>query len=295
MRVERDPERPLLLDGAMGTQLIERGLRVREECPEAWNLERPDDIRAVHTAYVNVGVDAIQTNTFGGTRPRLKRFGRDAQLRILLRAGVALARECAGGRLVLGSLGPTGETIPLSGAGDLGWLEEAFAESAAELVGEGVDGIHLETFFHPVELEAAIRGVRSATSVPVIASMTLMPGASGLETPHGVPVARMIKAIDIAQPDAVGVNCSIEGERMLAAVKHLRDVLSLPVWAKPQAKLSQKCVGAKPQETPEAFARNAVALARAGASAVGGCCGTGPDELSALRHALDAAWSKVAS
>jgi methionine synthase I (cobalamin-dependent) len=125
--------------------------------------------------------------------------------------------------------------------------------------------------------------------------MTLMPGASGLETPHGVPIAKMLKAIESGQPDAVGVNCSIEGERMLAAVEHLREATSLPVWAKPQAKLSQKCVGGRPQETPEQFARHAVTLARAGASAVGGCCGTGPEELSALRRALDAAWSKVAS
>jgi methionine synthase I (cobalamin-dependent) len=295
MRVERDPERPLLLDGAMGTELIARGLRVREEAPEAWNLERPDDVRAVHAGYVAVGVDVLQTNTFGATRPRLKRFGREQQLRDLIRAGVSLARDASAGRLVLGSLGPTGETLPLSGAGDLGWVEEAFAEATTELAGEGVDGIHLETFFHPVELEAAIRGARSATSLPVIASMTLMPGASGLETPHGVPLSRMIKAIEAAQPDAVGVNCSIEGERMLAAVEQLRDAVSLPVWAKPQAKLSQKCVGAKPQETPEAFARHAVNLARAGASAVGGCCGTGPEELAALRRALDLAWSKVAS
>jgi methionine synthase I (cobalamin-dependent) len=295
MRLDRDPERPLLLDGAMGTQLIARGMRVREECPEAWNLDRPDDVRAVHAGYIDAGVDAIQTNTFGATRPRLKRFGQEQRLRDLIRAGVSLARSSAAGRLVLGSLGPTGETLPLTDAGDLAWLTDAFAEATTELAGEGVDAIHLETFFHPVELEAAIRGVRSATSLPVIASMTLMPGASGLETPHGVPLAKMLKAVAAGQPDAVGVNCSIEGERMLAAVEQLRDATTLPVWAKPQAKLSQKCVGAKPQETPDQFARYAVTLARAGAAAVGGCCGTGPEELAALRHALDAAWSKVAS
>src|SRR3954454_2058509 len=148
----------------MGTQLIARGMRVRQECAEAWNLERPDDVRAIHASYVTLGVDAVQTNTFGATRPRLKRFNRDGQLRDLIRAGVTLARESASGRLVIGSLGPTGETVPLAGDADLAWLTEAFAEATSELAGEGVDAIHLETFFHPVELEAAIRGVRSATS-----------------------------------------------------------------------------------------------------------------------------------
>src|SRR5438034_11275166 len=100
MRLERHPERPFLLDGAMGTELIARGLRVREECPEAWNLDRPDDVRAVHAAYIAAGADAVHTNTFGGTRPRLTRFGKQDQLRPILLAAVRLAREAAPGRLV---------------------------------------------------------------------------------------------------------------------------------------------------------------------------------------------------
>ena len=296
MRLDRDPERPLLLDGAMGTQLIARGLRVREECPEAWNLDRPDEVRSVHAGYAAVGVDAVQTNTFGATRPRLKRFGLDDRLRPIILAAVQLAREAAPGRLVIGSLGPTGETVPLSGSGNLGWLEDAFAESTALLAEAGVDAIHLETMFHPRELESAVRGAQSgAADLPVVASITLMPGVTGLETPHGVPVAKMLKAVEASSPDGVGVNCSIEGERMLAAVELLRQSTSLPVWAKPQAKIPQKCVTGRPSESPEQFARHALSLARAGASAIGGCCGTGPAELAALRQALDAAYSKVAS
>jgi methionine synthase I (cobalamin-dependent) len=280
----------------MGTQLIARGMRVREECPEAWNLERPDDVRSVHAAYAAVGVDAVQTNTFGATRPRLKRFGKDGLQRELVRAAVTLAREGAPGRLVIGSLGPSGETVPLSGAGDLGWLSDAFAEAAALLVEAGVDAIHLETLFHPLELEAAVRGVRScAGDVPIVASMTLMPGVTGLESPHGVPIKKMLKAVESSAPDAVGVNCSVEGERMLAAVEALCEATDLPVWAQPQAKIPQKCVTGRPSESPQQFARHALALARAGAAAVGGCCGTGPDELAALKQVIDAAYSQVAS
>src|SRR3954469_3282082 len=102
MLLHRDPTCPLLLDGAMGTELIARGLRVREECPEAWNVERPDEVRAVHAAYIAAGAEAIQTNTFGGTRPRLTRFGKQDQLRPLLLAAVRLAHEAAEGRAVIG-------------------------------------------------------------------------------------------------------------------------------------------------------------------------------------------------
>jgi 5-methyltetrahydrofolate--homocysteine methyltransferase len=296
LRLDRDTERALLLDGAMGTELIARGLRVREECPESWNRNRPDEVRSIHAAFAAAGAEAVQTNSFGGTRPRLARFGLADQLRPLLLAAVRLAREGAPGLEVIGSLGPTGETLPLGNQPDLGWLEGTYAESASLLAEGGVDAIHLETQFHPTELTAAIRGTRAgAPSLPIVASMTLMPGATGLETPHGVPFAKMVRAVEAGEPDAVGVNCSIEGERMLAAVEALRDALPLPIWAKPQAKMSPKCVTPRSSETPDIFARHAMALVRAGASAIGGCCGVSPNMLLALRRALDASRIERAS
>jgi 5-methyltetrahydrofolate--homocysteine methyltransferase len=142
--------------------------------------------------------------------------------------------------------------------------------------------------FHPGELEHAVHGSRrGAPGLPLVASMTVMPGASGLETPHGVPIRRMVRAVQSCAPDAVGVNCSIEAERMLAAVVELRTQLPMPVWARPQAKLSQKCATPRSTETAEQFAQHALALARAGAAAVGGCCGVGPSGIAALRAALD--------
>jgi methionine synthase I (cobalamin-dependent) len=280
----------------MGTELIARGLRVREECPEAWNLERPDEVRAIHAAYVAAGAEVIQTNSFGGTRPRLARFGRERDQRALLLAAVKLAHEAAPGLPIVGSLGPSGETLPLGGAPELGWLEEAYAEAARLLVEGGIDALHLETQFHPAELEAAVRGARAgAPGLPIIASMTLMPGVTGLETPHGVPIAKMIRAALASPPDAIGVNCSVEAERMTAAVVALKEALPLPVWARPQAKVSQKCATFRSSETPETFARQALALAHAGAAAIGGCCGIGPDGIAALHRALQAEGAKVAS
>lgn len=296
MRLDRDPARAVLLDGAMGTELIARGMRLRAECPEAWNLERPDDVRAVHAAYAAGGAEAVQTNTFGALRPRLRRFERDAAIRDIIVTAVRLAREGAPGLPIIGSLGPSGETLPLSGRPDLAWLEEAYAEAAGLLAGEGVSLIHLETMFHPLELEVALRGARAgAGALPIVASMTLMPGVTGLETPHGVPITKMIRAVEAGGADAVGVNCTVEAERMLPAVQALREALALPVWAKPQAKVSQKCATGRSSESPEAFARHAVELVRAGASAIGGCCGIGPERLAALRHALDAHYAQAAS
>jgi methionine synthase I (cobalamin-dependent) len=285
-----DPRHPLLLDGAIGTELIARGLRVRQDCPEAWNLERPDDVRAIHAAYAAAGADALQTNSFGATRPRLARFGRETQVRELARAAARLAREAAPRCLVLGSLGPSGETLPLAGKPDLAWLEDDYAAAAAALVEGGVDAIHVETQFHPGELEAAVRGARAgAGGRPVFVSMTLIAGVSGLETPHGVPLERMLRAVAEAAPDAVGVNCSVDGERMRPMVEALRAATSLPILAKPQAKISEKCASGRSSESPEVFAAHARALIDAGAAAVGGCCGVGPDGIAALRRAVDAA------
>jgi 5-methyltetrahydrofolate--homocysteine methyltransferase len=291
VRVDRPDGRPLLLDGAMGTELIARGLQVRHDCPEAWNVDRADDVRAVHASHAQAGAELVQTNTFGATRPRLARFGLEGRQRELIAAAVRLAREGAPGLPVVGSLGPSGETLPLDGGGRVDQLEDAFAEAADLLAGAGAEAIHIETQFHPGELSAAVRGAKKS-GLPVIASMSLMPGASGLETPHGVPAARMIRAVEAAEPDAVGVNCAIEGERMRAAVELLRAAFKLPIWAKPQAKMSPKCVVPKSEETPENFARWALELVEAGASAVGGCCGVGASGIAALRLALDDAAPK---
>jgi 5-methyltetrahydrofolate--homocysteine methyltransferase len=289
MRLDRDVVRPLLLDGAIGTELIARGLRVRQDCPESWNLDRPEDVRSIHQAYVEAGSKVVQTNTFGATRPRLSRFGMETRQREIIRAAVELARSA--GVAVWGSLGPTGETLPLSG-GDLQPIVDAYAEAANLLAEAGVDAVHLETQFHAGELEAAILGAR-ACGKPVFASMTLMPGISGLETPHGVPITKMIRAAEAA--DAVGVNCSVEAERMLRAVEQLREALPLPIIAKPQAKLSDKCATGRSSESPEAFARHAAKLVSAGAIAIGGCCGVGPAGIAALNAELRKEAEKWAS
>lgn len=262
----------------MGTELIARGLEVARESADSWNLKRPDDVRAVHAAYVAAGADVVLTNTFGLASPRVANTDK-AEVAL---AGVALARA-AGARRIWGSLGPAGDPQADFGrAGDL-------------LANAGVEAILLETFFDAAELARALDALL-VLGLPIIASVTVTVGDQGLQTPIGTPLHRMAKVFDKRRPDAVGVNCSLDAERMAAAIEALAALTDLPVLAKPQAKQSQRCLSPKdPAEgskTTSWFTRHALELVRRGATAVGGCCGIGPTFITALRQSVDSvvAW-----
>jgi 5-methyltetrahydrofolate--homocysteine methyltransferase len=289
MWLDQTAPRPFLLDGAMGTELIARGLRVREECPEAWNLHRPEDVLAVHMGYVRAGAEAIQTNSFGGLRHRLERHGLADRVAELNRLAAELAREAAGPAVrVIGSLGPSGEAISPTAAKA---LAHAYAEAAAGLADGGAMLIHLETMLHPVELAAAVKGVRQgAPELPVVVSISVAPGENALATPVGVPLDRMVRALEEAAPEGAGVNCSLEADRIAVVVRRLHERLAMPIWARPQAKVPRKCVGGMVAEAPERFAQQALGLFAEGAVAIGGCCGVGPAAIAELRRQRDAAF-----
>lgn len=267
-----------VLDGAMGTELIARGLDVRSDIAERWVLDRPDEVAAIHRAYVQAGAQAIQTCTFGALRSRLAPHGLQHRVADLCRQGVSLARQAAEGRAVIASLGPTGLARP--GATDADQIRAEIAEAAAHL--GGADAIHLETQYAPEELIAAAAGVRAASDRPLVVSITVTTGPTGLETPHGVPIARMIRALETAAPDAIGVNCSLDADRIRGAVERLVDADLGPVFARPQARVSEKCATGQSSEAPTRFAERAARLFELGAAAVGGCCGTSPASIAAL-------------
>jgi 5-methyltetrahydrofolate--homocysteine methyltransferase len=278
-----------VLDGGMGTALIARGLDVRREPTEAWNLDRGDAVREVHRRFVAVGCRVIQTNTFGGNRLRLRTFGREGELEAMNRAAVDHAIAEARDAIVVGSMGPSGLAPQPEGTADLHELEDAFAEQAAALVGAGLRLLHLETFSHPKELRAALRGVRAgAPGTAVIGSFACM-GMTGsgriaagaaLRTPAGFTADAMINVLIEEAADGVGVNCCIAPEAMRPLVVALARA-GVPIVAQPipapegQAPL-----------LPGEFALGVVDLFDAGAAAVGGCCGTGPGDLEAVRVAL---------
>jgi 5-methyltetrahydrofolate--homocysteine methyltransferase len=275
---------PRLWDGAIGTELIARGLRLEREPPEAWNLRRPDEVRALHGRYLAAGAEVIQTNTFGGSRPRLEKAGLDGELRAIQREAVSLARA-AGARTLVGSLGPTGiDPFASDAAARIG---AAYEEQLGELAAAGVDGIHLETMYHPVEALAGLAAARRvAPSLPVIVSATFALGDLGFQTPLGVPLRAMVEPLRDAEPDALGLNCSLEARKMLGALRALRELTELPLLVQPQAgEPSVGCKGERRGDDPARFSRDVLALVDEGADAVGGCCGAGPDHVALLaRH-----------
>lgn len=280
----------MLLDGAMGTELMNAGLKPRDEPAELWNRTRPADVQRVYRAYFEAGADAVQTNSFGGNRMRLAAFDRGTaqpgEVRALNVAAALLAREVRpDGRFVIGSIGPTGAIPPPEGRADLSELEDAFAEQAMALAEGGVDLLHLETFYHPKESRAALRGVRlGAPGLKVVASMTCKVATGGYVTPIGFAPDVMLSVFLEEEADAVGCNCTMSPAHMIDLVRAIRARIpaEMPLFAKPTT-----MTGPVGLVSSKQLAVGGLALLAAGATAVGGCCGTSPADIAAMRHAID--------
>lgn len=295
---------PVVWDGAVGTALIEQGLDLATAAPETWLHARPEAVQAVHAGFAASGCDVIQTNSFGLLRllgrggpgaggPAARELSArelDAH-RALARRSVELAqagaRSVAAAPLVVGSLGPPGPFDP----GQAGALEDAVAALAEEFAAAGAAALHLETFYEPAALRAAVAGVHAAnTRLPLFVSVTLSVGQSGLETPLGTPLSRMLRELERTPPELIGVNCGLTARRMRKAVQALREWAGarIPVLAQPQVgQTGPDCKRPAAPESPERFAADALVLRADGADAIGGCCGATAAHLRALRTALD--------
>ena len=277
----------LVADGAWGTELSARGLAAGT-APEAWNLENPDGVRAVAAAYVEAGADILLTNTFGGSRPKLAKAGLEEHAEKINRRGAELSREAAGGKaLVFASVGPTGEfMVPLGIRGE-DEMVEVFAEQARALAGGGADGIVIETMTDMGETLAALRAAKDNTDLPVVACLTFDKGPAGYATMMGVRPERAAEELTAAGADAVGANCGAGVENMVEIAALLGAATGLPLWTKPNAGLPELINGQTVfRQTPEDFAALVPALVAAGARVVGGCCGTTPEHVRAIRAAL---------
>lgn len=281
---KRRAGRPLLLDGGVGSELIARGL-APDGSPERWNLERPEQVAEVHRGFVTAGSEVLQTNTFGGNALALARHGLADQVAAINEAGARLARE-AGPLRVAGNMGPSGLLFPPQGEAEPDALERVFAEQATALAAAGVDYLALETMFDLREALSAVRGAATA-GLPVTVCLTLVRTESGFQTPLGDPLAEALQQLAAAGATAVGANCSGGSGDLLAATPALLAATSLPVIVKPNAGLPEPTPGGFVyRQDPEDFARDVTAAARAGAAAVGGCCGAGPAFIAALARRL---------
>jgi 5-methyltetrahydrofolate--homocysteine methyltransferase len=297
LRERLDSRRLLVADGAWGTRLQERGLEAGE-CPELWNVDRPRDVRAVAEEYLAAGSDLVLTNTFGGSPLMLRRHGLAERTEELNAAGARLSLEAvqaAGGRaLVAASVGPTGELpAPLGMVGEEE-LEEGFRRQVRAVLEAGVRIVCVETMIDLTEACCAVRGARRAArelglAVEVMATLTYGPTPSGYRTAMGVDVPRTVEGLTRAGADVLGSNCGNGIEQMLPIAAAFRALTALPLLVQANAGLPVLEGGrAVFRQGPEDMARHVPALVRAGASIIGGCCGTGPAHIAALRRAVDA-------
>jgi methionine synthase I (cobalamin-dependent) len=277
---------PVVTDGAWGTEFLARGLATGE-APDGWNLEFPDRVRAVAQAYVAAGSRVILTNTFRSNRIALAREGMAEKAAELNRRGVELSREAAAGKaLVFASIGPSGKIL-MSGEVSESELEDAFGEQAAAMAGAGADAILVETMCDLREAEIAVAAARR-TGLPVVASMVFDSGRNKDRTMMGTTPEQAARALEEAGVAALGANCGCGVEGYVGVCRRLAAATKLPVWIKANAGAPEFVDGAPVYRmTPAVYAGYVPALIEAGARFVGGCCGTSPEFIAAIRRKLE--------
>jgi 5-methyltetrahydrofolate--homocysteine methyltransferase len=277
----------LLMDGAMGSRLIQKGME-SDIVPEIMNLEKPDVVLEVHREYLAAGADVITTNTFGGTRLKLKKAGAAHLTAKVNQRACQIARQAAGKtHYVAGNLGPLGEMLEPFGTLTQDEARENFQEQARLLAESGVDFFIIETMFDVRECQAAIRGARAVSDLPIFATMTFEENPSGFCTIVGNFAPESMQMLAQAGADAVGANCSIGSDAMIELAEVIRQSIALPVVIQPNAGIPEVRNGILIYpETPAEFAKNLKAVRDLGVEIVGGCCGTTPEYIRAIRQLI---------
>jgi len=286
-------ERPLLGDGAMGTQLMLSGLE-QGGCGEAWNLDHPERVLAIQRRYADAGSDCLLTNTFGGSRIMLNRHGHAGDVAAVNRAAVEIAREAFHGRrgFVIGDIGPFGGLLEPYGDFTEEQVREAFGEQADALVSAGADAIIIETQTSLEELGLGICAAQEAGARTIIGSMAydVTLDGSTFRTMMGVDPERAAEFMQERGAHIIALNCGtgMDMPHALAAVERYRRTSSLPVMVQPNAG-QPKLINMQVvyDETPEQMVCGVAPLLAAGANIVGACCGSTPNHIRAFRDAMD--------
>ncbi len=281
----------LLCDGALGTQLIARGLPPGEP-PESWNLTRPDVLEEIARLYAEAGSDIVSTNTFGGSPIKLAAHGLDGRMEKINRAAVAAVRRAVGPRrYVLGSCGPCGRLLKPYGDADPAAVRASFVSQMKVLVDSGVDLIGIETMSDLAEAKLAVEAACEAGGgrVAVAATMTFERTRRGYYTIMGNDVPSVAAGLESAGADIIGANCGKGIDEMIAVARDLKAQSGLPLLIQPNAGLPEmQGESLVYRETPEMFAERAQELVSAGVSILGGCCGTTPEHIRRLRMLITA-------
>jgi 5-methyltetrahydrofolate--homocysteine methyltransferase len=277
----------ILFDGGMGTMLQKFGLETGS-CPDYYNISHPEVVQKIHRAYMEAGSQYITTNTFGSSPLKLSDYDLQDQVEKIASAAVANVRKACGDKVkVAGDMGPTGKFIrPI---GDLSFDEacDNYYRLAKALADGGADCLIIETIIDIQEMKAALLAAKAASSLPVICQMSY--GEDGRTIPGTDPITATI-LLDAMGADVIGANCSVGPDKLLDAAKQMVSVTNKPVIIQPNAGMPILQNGKThfPLD-PETFASYAPAYAEAGISFMGGCCGTTPDHIRALKEALDKA------
>ena len=286
--------RSVLCDGAMGTMLYDRGVFIHR-CYDELNLSQPDLIRAIHEEYLQAGAEIVETNTFGGNRFRLERHGLQDKVHDVNVAGAKIARQAADQirdkqatqAYVAGAVGPIGVQIEPLGKVSFEEARTAFAEQIRALAEGGVDLLMLETMISLNEVHQAILAAREAApQLPVLAMMTIDEEGNTLDGSSPEVAAQKLTEWGA---DAIGCNCSAGPATVLSAIERMRPATTLPLVAMPNAGMPRAVDGRNIYLcSPEYMASFARKFAQAGVQFIGGCCGTTPSHIRAMRSALRA-------
>lgn len=276
---------PVVTDGAWGTQLYARGLDPGD-VPDSWNLSHPDQVEEVGRAYVEAGSQVILTNTLRANRVTLATYGLAEKTAEINRAGAAISRRAAAGRArVFASIGSSGRLLVMQEVSEEE-LFAAFREQARALAEGGADALLIETMTDLAEACIAVRAARE-TGLPVAATMVFDSGKEKDRTMMGVTPERAAAELESAGADVVGANCGVGIAGYVGVCRRMHAATSRPIWIKANAGLPEMVDGRTTYRmTAAEFASYVPALVEAGASFLGGCCGTGPEFVRAIAAAI---------
>ncbi len=277
----------LVSDGAWGTCLMAKGLRAGE-CPELWNIERRSDVLDIAQSYINAGSDMIETNSFGGNSITLKGFGLDRRAEELNIAAAEISREAAGDSIVLGSIGPTGKML-ITGDITKDEIYDVFSAQAAALEKGGADAIIIETMSDIEEAALAVKAAKDNTTLEIICTMGFDISAGGsYHTMMGVTPADFTNIIVDSGADIIGANCGNGIDDMTPIAKEIRRTSkNIPILIHANAGKPEYENGAISfPDSPSKMASAVVALIKAGTNIVGGCCGTTPEHIVAIKNII---------